>query len=65
MCAIAPWCRFVFGLRFSRRFRFRYSRFRLVACNGALCCHTNGAKHDEQGEYDVLRVHDVCEFDLL
>ena len=41
--------------------RFRYSRLRLVARNGALCCHANGAKHEEQGENDVLRCHDMCE----
>ena len=65
MCAIASWCRFGLGLRFSRRFRFRYSRFRLVVGNGALCCHANGAKHEEQGENEVFGVHDVCGFDLL
>ena len=46
-------------------FMFGHTRFRLVARNIALCCHANGAKHDEQGENDVFWAHDVCEFDLL
>ena len=33
-----------------------------MARNGALCCHANGAKHEEQGENDVFGGHDVWLF---